>query len=300
MSSIVSRSQTNLSPHEDYKQECTPCDGVTPGYYRSGCGGHSSAITHLDWSAASDVLRSNDLGHELRFWDVPSGKLLLAQQEPAAFEQSPTGADFLRVSCIFGSDEREQIFGLGQRSKTQTVLDNKHLNGGAPVTIALSQKKFFIAIPFYLSSRGYGLLWNMPGDGEVTLTNTSTNLTSTAQRQIDFWVTAGSARRALGSYSQVAGPAPPLPEHAAGFWQSKCRYKTQARAYCLVHVRQWVMRGLSLSYPNRCSSLPLYAGGAARRARRLRAARLARRRPRGRLPSVGVLRGLHLEPQLLA
>ena len=38
------------------------------------CCGHSSAVTHLDWTTTSDVLRSNDLGHELRFWDVPSGE----------------------------------------------------------------------------------------------------------------------------------------------------------------------------------------------------------------------------------
>ena len=38
------------------------------------CYGHSSAVAHLDWNAASDRLRSNDLGHGLRFWDVPSGQ----------------------------------------------------------------------------------------------------------------------------------------------------------------------------------------------------------------------------------
>ena len=38
------------------------------------CRGHSSAITHLDWTEDSYVLRSNCLGHELRFWDVPSGE----------------------------------------------------------------------------------------------------------------------------------------------------------------------------------------------------------------------------------
>ena len=38
------------------------------------CCGHSSAVIHLDWTVSSDVLRSNDLGHELRFWDVPTGE----------------------------------------------------------------------------------------------------------------------------------------------------------------------------------------------------------------------------------
>ena len=37
---------------------------------------HSSGITHIDWTTTSDVLRSNDLGHELRFWDVPTGEAI--------------------------------------------------------------------------------------------------------------------------------------------------------------------------------------------------------------------------------
>ena len=41
---------------------------------RAQCRGHSSAITHLDWSEDSNVLRSNCQGHELRFWEVHSGQ----------------------------------------------------------------------------------------------------------------------------------------------------------------------------------------------------------------------------------
>lgn len=40
--------------------------------------GHTSSIVHLDWSATSDVIRSNDQGHELRFWDAPSGQAITA------------------------------------------------------------------------------------------------------------------------------------------------------------------------------------------------------------------------------
>ena len=33
-------------------------------------------MTRIDWTTSSDVLRSNDLGHELRFWDCPTGAAL--------------------------------------------------------------------------------------------------------------------------------------------------------------------------------------------------------------------------------
>ena len=36
--------------------------------------GHSSYIRHLDWSSDSTVLQSNSGNHELKFWEMPSGK----------------------------------------------------------------------------------------------------------------------------------------------------------------------------------------------------------------------------------
>ena len=36
-------------------------------------------------------------------------------------------------------------------------------------TIALHQRKFYVAIPFIYSTAGYGFLLNMPGNGEVTI-----------------------------------------------------------------------------------------------------------------------------------
>ena len=50
---------------------------MSSGYQPVGrCCGHSSAVTRIDWTTSSDVLRSNDLGHELRFWDCPTGAAL--------------------------------------------------------------------------------------------------------------------------------------------------------------------------------------------------------------------------------
>ena len=36
--------------------------------------GHSSYIRHFDWSSDSTVLQSNSGNHELKFWEMPSGK----------------------------------------------------------------------------------------------------------------------------------------------------------------------------------------------------------------------------------
>lgn len=60
-----------------YDTHMPPIAGGAPGVVPiAQCAGHSSAVTKVDWTTSSDVLRSNDLGHELRFWDVPSGEAI--------------------------------------------------------------------------------------------------------------------------------------------------------------------------------------------------------------------------------
>ena len=45
------------------------------------CAGHKGPVTHLDWSADSKLLQSDDaLGHHL-FWDVESCKEMLVAAE---------------------------------------------------------------------------------------------------------------------------------------------------------------------------------------------------------------------------
>ena len=100
-------------------------------------------------------------------------------------------------------------------------------------------------IPFLLSSRGYGLLWNNPAIGRVELAENGTRWVADSARQIDYWVTAGTPAEILGRYADATGHAPMLPEWAAGFWQSKLRYRTQDEL--LEVAREYARRGLPLS-----------------------------------------------------
>ena len=101
-------------------------------------------------------------------------------------------------------------------------------------------------MPFALSSRGYGFLWNMPGVGRVELGSNRTRWVADAARQIDYWVTTGSSPAEIVSrYVQATGLPPMLPEWASGFWQSKLRYRTQDEL--LEVAREYRRRGLPLS-----------------------------------------------------
>lgn len=184
------------------------------------------------------------VGGRLRFLRTADGAELLAEAEPhfSAPPQrryAPAGGGGLhRLEVLFGARDGERFYGLGQHQHGK--LDQK----GA--VIELVQRNTEVAIPFLLSSLGYGFLWNNPGIGRVELGTTGTRWVSEASRQWDYWITAaGQPAGIVRRYADVTGRAPLLPEWAAGFWQCKLRYRTQDE---LLDVAcEYKRRGLPLS-----------------------------------------------------
>jgi alpha-D-xyloside xylohydrolase len=132
----------------------------------------------------------------------------------------------------------ERIFGLGQHQ--HGLLDNK----GS--VIDLEQRNTEVSIPFYLSSLGYGFLWNNPGVGRVELGNNATRWVMEATRGIDYYIVAGDTpAEIMEKYVDATGHPPLLPDFALGFWQCKLRYRTQEEM--LAVVREYRRRGLPLA-----------------------------------------------------
>jgi len=94
------------------------------------------------------------------------------------------GGDLFGCEVTFDAHSAERFYGLGQHQ--HGLLDEK----GA--VIDLVQRNTEVSVPFALSSRGYGFLWNMPGVGRVELGANRTRWTADAARQIDYWVTTGA------------------------------------------------------------------------------------------------------------
>ncbi|MBB6118345.1 TIM-barrel domain-containing protein [Nocardiopsis algeriensis] len=157
---------------------------------------------------------------------------------PGPRAYTSTGNGYYRIEQRFRAYEDEKVFGLGQH--THGLFDQK----GA--VIDLVQRNAEVTIPFMVSSRGYGLLWNSPAVGRVELSANGTRWVSDSARQIDYWVTTGDGPAdVLEHYADATGHAPMLPEYASGFWQCKLRYRTQDE---LMEVaREYKRRGLPLS-----------------------------------------------------
>jgi alpha-D-xyloside xylohydrolase len=179
----------------------------------------------------------------LRFTRGDTGAELLSEEAAHFWWPGPrlfaaTGNGYHRLEQRFRAYDGERIFGLGQHQTG--LLDQK----GA--VIDLVQRNAEVTIPFLFSSRGYGLLWNSPATGRVELATTGTRWVADSARQIDYWVTTGpDPASVLHHYAEATGFAPMLPEWAAGFWQSKLRYRTQDEL--LAVAREHRRRGLPLS-----------------------------------------------------
>jgi alpha-D-xyloside xylohydrolase len=138
----------------------------------------------------------------------------------------------------FAAYPGERLYGLGQRTHGRLNLKGLALD--------LAQRNGEVSIPFVLSDRGYGLLWNVPAVGRVEFADNVTRWQAGQAREIDYWVTAAPTPAGiLARYADVTGHVPELPAWASGFWQSKLRYRTQEELLSV--AREYKRRGLPLS-----------------------------------------------------
>lgn len=137
----------------------------------------------------------------------------------------------------FEAYEDEKIFGMGQYQEMN--LDKK----GA--ILELAHRNTQASVPFLVSSRGYGFLWNNPAIGRVAFGVNKTEWTAESTKQMDYWITAGDTPSDIvKQYADVSGKVPMMPEYGMGFWQCKLRYRNQEEL--LTVVREHKRRGLPM------------------------------------------------------
>lgn len=147
------------------------------------------------------------------------------------------GGDF-ELKVRFESDQNEKIFGMGQYQQDFLNLKNSKLE--------LALRNSQATVPFFISNKGYGFLWNNPAIGEVTFAKNLTEWHSKATKEMDFWITAADTPHEIEEqYAAVAGTVPMMPDYAMGYWQCKLRYQTQDEL--LAAAREFKQRNLPIS-----------------------------------------------------
>ena len=148
------------------------------------------------------------------------------------------GSDHFEMKVTFEAEKDEHLYGMGQYPN-----DCLDLKG---TVLELAQKNTQISIPFLLSSKGYGFIWNNPAVGRAELSLTHTSFYAEYARQIDYVIFPGETPADLVKhYANLTGKSPKMPEFATGFWQSKLRYYSQDDLMSV--AREYKKRNLPIS-----------------------------------------------------
>ena len=117
-------------------------------------------------------------------------------------------------------DADEAVYGLGQ------LRDSLMSHRGQKVE--MWNHNTYISIPFFLSSKGYGLYWDNAGRSLFDDTAAETMMSSEVAPFVDYYFLYrdGTADGVIADIRDLSGQATLPPLWAMGFWQCRERYKT--------------------------------------------------------------------------
>ncbi len=122
------------------------------------------------------------------------------------------GTSDYQLTARFKAYPNEMIFGMGQY---QEQLLNKK---GA--CLELYPRHNQSSVPFYISNRGFGFLWNNPAIGTVSFASNKTEWFAKSTKKLDYFITAGdSPSEILENYAKATGYPLSVPEKNINIWQ---------------------------------------------------------------------------------
>ena len=93
--------------------------------------------------------------------------------------------------------------------------------------LPLEQRNSQVSVPFVVSSKGYGMLWNNPSTGEAAFGKNITKWISDESDMVDYWITADDTpAKIVSNYTECVGRVPVMSKDYLGLWQCKLRYRT--------------------------------------------------------------------------
>ncbi len=172
------------------------------------------------------VVSSNEISIYVRSGviEFSLGEFLIKEISRRAIKQKLYGEEFYSFEQIFEIEPNSMLHGLGQHagySASTTFSYRNHV-------VYLAQRNTDIAIPFLVSSSGYGILWDVYSMGVVESRENLLRVWFEACDYLSYYIIYGpSIDRVIAGYRWLTGKAVMLPRYAFGYWQSKERYASQ-------------------------------------------------------------------------
>lgn len=150
---------------------------------------------------------------------------MMAPEDAEAAQAHPDDKGH-RVSAIFDSPAAEHYYGLGQQQKGWMDLRDHEIRCWHDYNAIGGED---VCVPFMVSSRGYGLLWDNPSKTTVDLGfNGRNSWSSEVGDRVSYFVIAGQTSDEIyEGYRLLTGVTHMLPRAVYGYIQSKAIYPTQ-------------------------------------------------------------------------
>jgi alpha-glucosidase/alpha-D-xyloside xylohydrolase len=160
------------------------------------------------------------------------GKMLLHMRtwtmapERAEVAQADAGAKGYRVAATFDSPAGEHYYGLGQQQKGWMDLRDHQIRCWHDYSAIGGED---VCVPFMVSTRGYGLIWDNPSKTTVDLGFNGQNVwSSEVGDRVSYFIIAGKTSDEIyEGYRLLTGVTHLLPRAVYGYIQSKAIYPTQ-------------------------------------------------------------------------
>lgn len=163
-----------------------------------------------------------------------SGRILTQtdSSSPQSFAFVRRASDYSRsFSAVFSLTPGEKIFGCGE---SFTALDKRGQKFPLSTTDALGtlSAKQYKPVPFFLSSRGYGMFIHSSSPMTVDFGSTHAGRTAltVGDEELDLFVFLGNPKEILGEYTALTGRATMPPLWSFGLWMSRITYTSEQEA----------------------------------------------------------------------
>ena len=159
----------------------------------------------------------------LRRWSMTPNAVDPADGKGQAASVNDPGS---RVAAVFDAPADEHFYGLGQQQQGLLDLRGHEIHCWHDYGAIGGEN---VCVPFAVSSRGYGLVWDNPSKTTVDLAiNQQSQWSSQVGDRVSFFVIAGDTSDEIyQGYRQLTGVTHLLPKGSYGYIQSKAIYPTQ-------------------------------------------------------------------------
>ncbi|MGB6682035.1 MAG: TIM-barrel domain-containing protein, partial [Candidatus Acidiferrum sp.] len=214
---IVRISPQNLEP-----PHAMPLDELNEALRDHYFGSDSHKNIHFDDTISITAASGKPL-LTMRNWSMMPNQPVAPSGNAASGQNADPG---YRVAAVFDSPSGEHYYGLGQHQQGFLDLRDQRVECWHNYDSAGGET---VCVPFMVSSRDYGLIWDNPSKTTIDLGFNLQNVwSSEVGDRVSFFVIAGdNSDEVYEGYRQLTGVAHMLPKSTYGYIQSKAIYPTQ-------------------------------------------------------------------------